>query len=116
MATPVTMELRSSPVWTRSHSSVRSSATRIWSFWACAVVTKGCGSSATASPEEATSAATHSACSLFHSMVTSSPTVRPFFSSTYARPYSVVEPLPEERIVLPRRSSTLWTVSPSSQM
>ena len=28
-------------------------------------------------------------------MVTSSPTARPFFSSTYARPYSVVEPLPD---------------------
>ena len=89
------MELCSSPVWTASHSSVRSSATRILSFCAWAVVTKGCGSIATASPSAVASAWTHSACSLFHSMVTSSPTVSPFFSSTYWRPYSGVEPLPE---------------------
>ena len=96
MATPVIMELCSSPVWTASHSSVRSSATRIWSFCAWAVVTKGWGSIATAGPEDVASACTHSACSLFHSICTSSPTVSPFFSSTYCRPYSGVEPLPEE--------------------
>ena len=45
----------------------------------CAVVTNGCGSMAIPSASSA-SAATHSACSFFHSIVTSSPGTRPFFS------------------------------------
>ena len=54
-------------------------AVRSVSFFVCAVVTNGCGSMAIPSASSA-SAATHSACSLFHSIVTSSPGTRPFFS------------------------------------
>ena len=78
-----------------SHSRLRSRATRIWSFLAWAVVTKGWGSMATA-PAPSARAATHSACSLFHSMVTSESGSRPAWRSTYSSAYWGVAPLPAE--------------------
>ena len=63
-----------------SHSSVMSRATRRFSFWVWAVVTKGWGSMAMAFSVAAREA-THSECSLFHSMVTSVSGSMPFWVS-----------------------------------
>ena len=76
-ATPVIM---AEPLSRASHSSVRSRATRRFSSLLWAAATKGWGSRAR-SAVPAAMAATHSACSLFQSTVTSVSGSRPLCSS-----------------------------------